>query len=132
MSDAVTHTFIFMAVVLSIILAAALRIANESERFVVFTLGRFSGVKGPGLLFKPPGPGQTWVRVRIGDLGELVGPAQMRIQENDIPIVVEGKARLGTMVRIVGYEDDQVKVVADPTARHKCPKCGHEFIAKDA
>lgn len=35
-------------------LAAAIRILREYERAVVFTLGRFTGVKGPGLIFLIP------------------------------------------------------------------------------
>jgi regulator of protease activity HflC (stomatin/prohibitin superfamily) len=37
-----------------IILAAAIRIVNEYERGVVFRLGRFVGVRGPGLIFLIP------------------------------------------------------------------------------
>lgn len=36
------------------LLASAIKILNEYERGVVFTLGRFSGVKGPGLIFLVP------------------------------------------------------------------------------
>ena len=37
-----------------IILAAAIRIVNEYERGVVFRLGRYVGVRGPGLIFLIP------------------------------------------------------------------------------
>ncbi len=37
-----------------IILAAAVKILREYERGVVFTLGRFTGVKGPGLILLVP------------------------------------------------------------------------------
>jgi regulator of protease activity HflC (stomatin/prohibitin superfamily) len=37
-----------------IILAAAIRIVNEYERGVIFRLGRFVGVRGPGLIFLIP------------------------------------------------------------------------------
>ena len=42
------------AFVLVVLLLSALRILNEYERGVMFTLGRFSGVKGPGLIFVIP------------------------------------------------------------------------------
>jgi regulator of protease activity HflC (stomatin/prohibitin superfamily) len=35
-------------------LAAAIKILREYERGVVFTLGRFTGVKGPGLIILIP------------------------------------------------------------------------------
>jgi regulator of protease activity HflC (stomatin/prohibitin superfamily) len=41
---------IVLVVLLAILLFAAVRVLNEYERGVVFTLGRFSGVKGPGLV----------------------------------------------------------------------------------
>ena len=36
------------------VLASAIRIMREYERAVVFTLGRFSGVRGPGLIILIP------------------------------------------------------------------------------
>jgi regulator of protease activity HflC (stomatin/prohibitin superfamily) len=41
---------IVLVVLLAILLFAAVRVLNEYERGVVFTLGRFSGIKGPGLV----------------------------------------------------------------------------------
>ena len=37
-----------------VFLSAAIRILREYERGVVFTLGRFSAVKGPGLILLVP------------------------------------------------------------------------------
>src|SRR4030065_2002014 len=46
---------IFSIVIFVIIMrAAAIRIVNEYERGVVFRLGRFVGVRGPGLIFLIP------------------------------------------------------------------------------
>ncbi|MCL4184016.1 MAG: slipin family protein, partial [Burkholderiaceae bacterium] len=41
-------------VVVAAILAMAIRVLREYERGVVFTLGRFTGVKGPGLILLLP------------------------------------------------------------------------------
>jgi len=41
-------------VILLLILASAIKILREYERGVVFTLGRFTGVKGPGLILLVP------------------------------------------------------------------------------
>jgi regulator of protease activity HflC (stomatin/prohibitin superfamily) len=43
-----------LVVVAIIILAAAIRIANEYERGVIFRLGRYVGIRGPGLIFLIP------------------------------------------------------------------------------
>jgi regulator of protease activity HflC (stomatin/prohibitin superfamily) len=41
-------------VLLFVLLAASIRILREYERAVVFTLGRFTGIRGPGLVFLVP------------------------------------------------------------------------------
>src|SRR5207237_2212781 len=43
-----------LAVVVVLFLSSAIRILREYERGVVFTLGRFTGVKGPGLILLIP------------------------------------------------------------------------------
>ena len=43
-----------LTILLIVFLAAAIRILREYERAVVFTLGRFTGTKGPGLIFLIP------------------------------------------------------------------------------
>ena len=45
---------IVLLIIAVIIAANALRILREYQRGVIFTLGRFSGVKGPGLIFVIP------------------------------------------------------------------------------
>jgi regulator of protease activity HflC (stomatin/prohibitin superfamily) len=47
-------TYAALAIVVIIFLALAIRILREYERGVVFTLGRFTGVKGPGLIILIP------------------------------------------------------------------------------
>ncbi len=45
---------IVLVVLLLILLALSVRVLNEYERGVVFTLGRFTGIKGPGLVILWP------------------------------------------------------------------------------
>jgi regulator of protease activity HflC (stomatin/prohibitin superfamily) len=59
--DALTTSLIPIVIIL-LILASAIKILREYERGVVFTLGRFWGVKGPGLIIIIPGI-QQFVRV---------------------------------------------------------------------
>jgi len=47
-------TTIYIIMIVIIFLAAAIRILREYERGVIFTLGRFTGVKGPGLIILIP------------------------------------------------------------------------------
>jgi regulator of protease activity HflC (stomatin/prohibitin superfamily) len=56
--------FAFFAVLLLFALAASLRVLREYERGVVFQLGRFWAVKGPGLVILIPGI-QQMVRISL-------------------------------------------------------------------
>ncbi|MBB6487751.1 slipin family protein [Rhizobium lusitanum] len=47
-------SYLVAIIVLLIIIAAAIKILREYERGVVFTLGRFTGIKGPGLILLIP------------------------------------------------------------------------------
>lgn len=48
-------TFLLAVIILVVaLLASAIRVLNEYERGVMFTLGRFTGVKGPGLIVVIP------------------------------------------------------------------------------
>src|SRR5579864_1060750 len=52
--------FLIAVVILLVILFfSALNVLNEYERLVVFTLGRFAGVRGPGLVLIVPGIQRT-------------------------------------------------------------------------
>ncbi len=44
----------YVTILLVLLLAMAIRILREYERGVIFTLGRFTGVKGPGLIILIP------------------------------------------------------------------------------
>ena len=67
-----TITFIILGALLLGLLKAALKILREYERGVVFTLGRFTGVKGPGWFLLFPGI-QKMVKV------------DLRVQVMDVP-----------------------------------------------
>jgi regulator of protease activity HflC (stomatin/prohibitin superfamily) len=64
MMDTVLSVPVAIAIVLVVVLAASIRILREYERGVVFTLGRFWKVKGPGLIIIVPVV-QQMVRVSL-------------------------------------------------------------------
>ncbi len=75
--------FIIIAVV---ILFASIKVLNEYERGVTLTLGRFTGVKGPGLIFLIPGVQQMFrmsTRVVVLDV-----PPQDVITRDNISVKV--------------------------------------------
>src|SRR5512137_2258353 len=47
-------TGVIVAILVIMLLSATIRIANEYERGVIFRLGRFVGVRGPGIIFLIP------------------------------------------------------------------------------
>ena len=79
----------FLAVLIVLILlflASAIKVLREYERAVVFTLGRFSGVKGPGLILVIPVIQQVVrvdLRVRVLDV-----PSQDVISQDNVSVRV--------------------------------------------
>ncbi|AZT82178.1 slipin family protein [Marinobacter sp. NP-4(2019)] len=73
-------------VVLLLILASAIKILPEYERGVVFFLGRFQGVKGPGLIIVIPGIQQI-VRVDLRVI-TLDVPSQDVISKDNVTVRV--------------------------------------------
>src|SRR3954452_11141927 len=64
-----------------IIVASAIRILREYERGVVFTLGRYTGTKGPGLILLVPFA-QQMVRVELRVGGDEVPPQDVISRDN--------------------------------------------------
>lgn len=79
-------TLVFFLVLALIFFGYSLRILREYERGVTYTLGRFSGVKGPGLIILIPGIQQMVrvdLRVRTIDV-----PSQDIISKDNISVKV--------------------------------------------
>lgn len=77
----------FVAIVVFIILAGAIRVVPEYQRLVVFRLGRSIGAKGPGIVFLIPVVDRA---VRV-DLREQVReiPHQTSITKDNAPISID-------------------------------------------
>ena len=72
---------IFIAVLLLIFLWSSIRILREYERGVVFTLGRYTGTKGPGLFLLVPFI-QQMVRVDLRVIVDEVPPQDVISRDN--------------------------------------------------
>src|SRR5437588_135322 len=66
-------TYAALALLVIIFLTQAIRILREYERGVIFTLGRFTGVKGPGLIILIPVV-QQMVKVDLRVMVQVVPP----------------------------------------------------------
>ncbi len=75
-----------LVIIVVVLLFASIKILNEYERGVTLTLGRFTGVKGPGLIFLIPGVQQMFrmsTRVVVLDV-----PPQDVITRDNISVKV--------------------------------------------
>jgi len=68
-------------IIVVLVLLSCIRILREYERGVVFTLGRFSGVKGPGLILLIPGV-QQMVRISLRTVVFDVPPQDVISHDN--------------------------------------------------
>ena len=118
--------FVFLVIFLIILAASATKAVSESQRLVVFRLGRFFGLKGPGLISVIPGV-DKWSKIGIGDQGELIAQDLARIKGMDVPVRVDGSATIGQPIRIQSFTDNDAVVVLDTiqTREFVCQKCGH-------
>jgi len=73
-------------IILIVLVFTAIKILNEYERGVVFTLGRFSGIKGPGLIFICPGI-QQMTRISLRTI-VLDVPSQDIITRDNVSVKV--------------------------------------------
>lgn len=77
---------IVLVIIIAVILLNTLKILREYQRGVVFTLGRFTGVKGPGLIIVIPGL-QQLVRVDLRVITMDV-PSQDVISRDNVSVSV--------------------------------------------
>lgn len=103
MAGAIIGIIIFVVVVL-ILAFASIRIAQEYERGVIFRLGRFTGVRGPGLYFLIPFIERS-VKVDLRVV-TLDVPSQEAITKDGVTV----KVNAVVYFRVVKPEDSVIKV----------------------
>jgi regulator of protease activity HflC (stomatin/prohibitin superfamily) len=91
-------------VILSALLAASIKIANQWERGIVLRLGEFQSIRGPGLFFIVP----IVDRVRMVDTRVLAGdiPRQEVITRDNVPVSING----ALFFKVVNVEDAVMKI----------------------
>ncbi len=103
MTGAIIGIVVFLFVVL-IVASTAIRIAQEYERGVVFRLGRYTGVRGPGLFFLIPFIERS-VKVDLRVV-TLDVPSQEAITRDNVTV----KVNAVVYFRVVKPEDSVIKV----------------------
>ncbi len=86
MSPDLLGVYFVLAIFLIVFLSSAIKILREYERAVIFTLGRFTGVRGPGLIILIPYI-QQMVRVDMRTLVHDV-PTQDVISQDNVSVRV--------------------------------------------
>ncbi len=79
--------YFFLAIIVLWILSSAIKVVREYERGVIFRLGRFSGVKGPGLFFVVP-IADRFVKVDLRILAFDI-PKQRVITKDNVSVDVD-------------------------------------------
>src|SRR6266446_3453054 len=97
-------TYAAIALLVIIFLSQAIRILREYERGVIFTLGRFTGVKGPGLIILIPVVQQI-AKVDLRVMVQVVPPQDVISRDN-----VSVKVNAVLYFRIVDPERAIIKV----------------------
>jgi len=116
-----------LIVIVMIIVVKAAKIAAESERFAIFSLGRFHSYAGPGLVIISPFIQQV-VKLKVGDQGVLISGEFASFGDVDLPVRNAESIRVGQAVRIDGFDDAEPQLVAvSASPLNHCPKCGHEY-----
>ncbi|XPV69663.1 MAG: slipin family protein [Halarcobacter sp.] len=82
----ISYTLIYIVAFIVAILILSIKILREYERGIVFTLGRFTGVKGPGIIILIPGI-QQMVRVDLRTI-VLDVPTQDVISHDNVSVHV--------------------------------------------
>jgi regulator of protease activity HflC (stomatin/prohibitin superfamily) len=92
------------SVVVSALVAATIKVANPWERGIVLRVGRFKGVRGPGLFFITP----ILDRVRIIDMRVLTEDIRRQevITRDNVPVAINGVL----FFKVVKIEDAVMKV----------------------
>ena len=103
MTGAIIGVVVFLFVVL-IVASAAIKIAQEYERGVVFRLGRFTGVRGPGLFMMIPFIERS-IKVDLRVVTMDV-PSQEAITKDNVTV----KVNAVVYYRVVKPEDAVIKV----------------------
>jgi regulator of protease activity HflC (stomatin/prohibitin superfamily) len=96
--------YLLLAIIIIAFLASAVRILREYERGIIFTLGRFSGVKGPGLIILIPFV-QQMVKVDLRVMVQDVPPQDVISRDN-----VSVKVNAVLYFRIIDPERSIIKV----------------------
>ena len=90
-------------------LAFSMRVVGEKQRVALFRLGRYAGLKGPGLVIVVPFMDRE-CKITIGDQGELTADGKGKFRDVQVPVVSSNSISAGASIRVVGFTKDGLQV----------------------
>ena len=99
---------VFLVLVM-LLVAFSLRVVPEQQRIAVFRLGRYRGLRGPGMVMVVPYMDRD-CKISIGDQGELMPDGSGKFREFQVPVIVHTSVASGASIRVVGFAKDGVLV----------------------
>jgi hypothetical protein len=119
---------IVLVILIIMFLAASLKVASEYQRLALFRLGRYLGLRGPGLIVIIPVADKCFT-ISIGDQGQLINDGIGKFKGAEVPVECNENICVGSRIEISGFLNQKIQVTlnADQRRRIKCEKCGHEM-----
>lgn len=99
-----------LIILIIMFLATNLRIASEYQRFVLFRLGRYFGLKGPGLVLFIPLIDQFFP-ISVGDQGQLTDDGIGKFKETEVPVDHNERIYVGSKIKVNGFLNNKIQVV---------------------
>ncbi|MFP3080324.1 MAG: SPFH domain-containing protein [Acidilobus sp.] len=78
----------FIVLIIVIILLSGIKVVNEWERLPVLVLGRFTGLKGPGIIYVPPIIGKVPMRISTR-LQAISFRTEQSLTKDNVPVIVD-------------------------------------------
>ena len=97
-------------ILVMVFLAFSMRVVGEEQRIALFRLGRYIGLKGPGLVMVVPYMDRG-CKITVDDQGELIAGGTGKFGEFEVPVVYNSSIATGSTIRVVGFAQDRLQVM---------------------
>ena len=100
---------VFLVLVM-IFFAFSMRVVGENQRIGLFRLGRYAGLKGPGMVFVVPYMDRE-CKVTIGDRGTMMEDKTGQFMEFRLPVDARRDIGAGSSITVVGFTKETIQVI---------------------
>ena len=93
-----------------IFLAFSVRVVPEQQRIALYRLGRYRGLKGPGVVIVVPYMDRG-CKITLEDRGVLISGGAGKFQEFQVPVMFNYSIATGSSIEVVGFGKDRLQVM---------------------